>query len=456
MKRTRQLNLFNEDESIHISKQIKNESIYLDYNATTPLDDVVLNSINIALRDAWGNPSSSYEEGKIAKSLIDEARTNIATMVRGSPSDVIFTSGGTEANNLVFHTMIEEFSKHAENRTSKPHFITSNIEHDSVLYPLKHLNEIDKADLTIVPVSKISGKVEPASIMDAITDHTCLISIMMANNETGTIQPVGEICQHLKYNKYNETRSLPIKIHTDAAQAIGKIDVNVDTLGIDYLTIVGHKFYGPRIGAIYVKDLHIRNTIHPIFYGGGQEQGIRPGTENTGMIYGLGKAARLVCENLAKDHKSMLDVRDYLENKLTDVFGSENLTFNGKFADSDRLPNTCNFSFRRKDLEGYKLLNLMSKIRASTGAACHSNSSKKCSPILLAFGIPVDIACNALRISVGKYTGEEEIDLFIEYLKSAVSFLLINSMKANSMAPLLDQSKHNTNSYYKDLFKIIS
>ncbi|XP_038061039.1 selenocysteine lyase-like [Patiria miniata] len=414
-------------------------SVYLDYNATTPLEPQVLSAIHDALAKAWGNPSSSYAAGQKAKQIITKSRDDIASMIGAHREDVVFTSGGTEANNMVIHTAIQHFwrtfplldqSGHTtedgapDHSKFLPHVITSNLEHDSVKLVLQHLVDERQAVVTFVPASKLTGHVEVSDIIAALRPTTCLVTIMHANNETGIIQPISEICRSIRAVKRDPKRELPqVLLHNDAAQTIGKIDVNVEELGVDYLTVVGHKFYGPRIGAIFVKGGGVTTPLFPMLYGGGQERNFRPGTENTGMIAGLGKAAELVCQNLEKYEEHMRDVRDYLEDRLQEAFGDD-VHFNSRFpAGSARIPNTCNVSFIGQGLEGYKILQRVKILQASVGAACHSECHSKPSHILLAVGIPSEIAANALRLSVGRHTTKADIDRVVDDVKQAVQSL---------------------------------
>ncbi|CAH3194406.1 unnamed protein product [Porites evermanni] len=398
--------------------------IYLDYNATTPLEPSVLSAIQDALRDAWGNPSSSYAAGKKASHVIKRARTSIASMIGASSGDIIFLSGGTEGNNMVIHSALEYFHGFNDQPDCKPHVITSNLEHDSIQLPLLKLKEQGKIDVTFVPASPDSGAVTAEGILQEVRPSTCLVTVMMANNETGVIQPIEDISKTIRSrNKSRLSKKLPrILIHTDAAQAIGKIKVDIDELEVDYLTVVGHKFYGPRIGALFVRDPETVTPLYPIFYGGGQERNFRPGTENTGMIAGLGEASQLVKDNLFFFLFNVSKVRDYLESRLKETF-EDNIQFNGKFDTSERIPNTCNVSFLGRGLEGRKILAAVKKLQASVGAACHSDAVSRPSPILTAIGIPHDVAMNALRLSVGRYTSKNDIDIILEDLEVVVKTL---------------------------------
>ncbi|XP_039203022.1 selenocysteine lyase isoform X2 [Crotalus tigris] len=344
-----------------------NRKIYMDYNATTPLAPEVIETVKEAMYEAWGNPSSSYEAGQRAKKIINEARESLAKMVGGRFQDIIFTSGGTEANNLVIHTAVKDFMKSSkqsivatrENHEEKtlgtlPHIIISCIEHDSVRLPVEHLVKEQKAEATFVQVSKVTGRVEVDDVVAAIHPTTCLVSVMLANNETGVVMPISELSQRIEViNHKRKASGLPwILVHTDAAQMIGKGQVDVQDLGADYLTIVGHKFYAPRIGALYVRGLGMNTPLHPMLFGGGQEWSFRPGTENTPMIAGLGKAAELVNENSELYEAHMRKIRDYLEKRLEIIFGRQNIHFNCRLEGSKRLCNTCNFSILGSGLQG--------------------------------------------------------------------------------------------------------
>jgi len=415
-----------------MSQEFVQEKVYLDYNATTPLDPQVIEAVTSAMINNWSNPSSQYAKSKQTKSLINESRQSVADMINAtSSSDIIFVSGGTEANNMVFFTVLNDYKSISMNK--KPHFIISSIEHDSVKLIAEDLERHGLAELTEVNVNEY-GQVNASDVISAIRPNTILISIMLANNETGIIQPVEDIAKMLKEHGYNSDhigQSQRIYLHTDAAQAIGKIKVDVTELDVDYLTIVGHKFYAPRIGALYVRNCFSNNPIDsynkaplvPIFFGGGQENGLRPGTENTPMIAGLGKAAELVNNNLGAFQTNMKSVRDYLERRLEEEFGKANVHFNGRTAKAKRLPNTCNASFIADEkFKGYHIIAQAKIFEASTGASCHSGK-KSASKILLAMGIPIDVASNAVRFSIGRETTEFQIDFMINDLKEVLNKL---------------------------------
>ncbi|XP_076454055.1 selenocysteine lyase-like [Babylonia areolata] len=407
------------------SENAEVKAIYLDYNATTPLAPEVQESVMTAMKEAWGNPSSSYLPGVKAKKIIAEARSNVAFMIGAKSADIFFTSGGTEGNNWILQTALKYFYEQRQTKKGSschsksgdppvPHIITTNVEHDSVKCVLKNFEAEGKADVTYVQVSPKSGRVEVEDVISALRPTTVMISIMLANNESGVIQPVAKISERLQ-KMSNRQRVL---LHTDAAQALGKIPVDVSDLGVDFLTIVGHKFYGPRIGAIYVNGPNKDVPVYPMLYGGGQERNFRPGTENTPMIAGLGTAAELVHKNIKEFESNMREVRDYLETQLQEEFGDQ-ICFNGKFACSERLPNTCNVSFTKKGLYGHIILSKAKYLQASVGAACHAQNQP--SHILLAMGVPKHLAWNALRLSVGRETTKADIDVVVKDLKEIVA-----------------------------------
>lgn len=396
--------------------------VYLDYNATAPVEEEVQKSIIYALQVAWGNPTSNHDGGTEARRIIDEARISVANMIGASASEIVFTSGGTESNNMIIHSLVRHFKKTRSSFASLsncriPHVITSNIEHNSIVLTLKDLYEDERIDLTIVPVSKATGSVSAEEIVSAIRPETCFITIMLANNETGIIQPVEIIGTLLKaVNQQRKKDSLPeVLFHTDAAQALGKVAVNVDDLKVDYLTIAGHKFYGPRTGALYFRD---SKPLYPLLFGAGQERGLRPGTPNTCMIAGVGMAATLVAKNLGMYHQLMEDSRDYLEEKLKEAFGPL-VSFNHRKG-TQALPNTCSVSFA--GMKGPEILAKAKYVLASTGAACHHTATP--SRVLLNSGVTEDNARGTLRLSTGRYTTRADVDAAVRLLQDAVSAIL--------------------------------
>ena len=357
--------------------------VYLDNNATTPVDPEVINIMTKCLKEYYGNPSSSHHKGIAARKIIDIARKNVADLIGANPEEIIFTSGGTEANNMaIIGTAL---------RFKSAHIISSCIEHPSVTNPLKYLESLN-FKVTYLPVNR-HGIVSPDDLKKYITKKTRLITIMHSNNETGAIQPISEIGKI--------ARARGIIFHCDAAQSVGKIPVHVNRLKTDLLTIVSHKFYGPKgIGALYKKEgVH----INPILFGASHEMGLRPGTENLPSIAGLGRA----CELAKKDMKQRVSsakalTRLFYDELLRQIPG---IKLNGHV--TKRLPNTLNLSFPH--VQGSLLLDRMKdEIEASTGSACHEGKHTP-SPVLKAMGLSNKEAFAAVRLSIGKNTSERQI-----------------------------------------------
>ncbi len=353
------------------------EIIYLDHNATTMIAPEVAGAMEPYIKEVFGNPSSSHALGEKAKIAIEESRSIVADLIGARPSEIIFTSGGTESNNMVLKGMVD--LREPENN----HIIISAIEHPSIINPAIYLMELG-VEVSVIGVDK-DCLVDPEDVRDAIRPNTRLISIMLANNETGTIQPIKEIALIGKEHG--------IPVHTDAAQAIGKIPVDVKELGVDLLTIAGHKLYAPKgIGALYARE---GIDITPLLHGGGQEGGRRSGTENVIMIIGLGTAFRLIKERLEKDMLHMKRLRDRFQGLLFEQI--DDIVLNGH--PEKRLPNTLNVSV--PGISGDRILEGIPRIIASTGAACHEGK-EKVSHVLSAMGLPEEIAMGALRFSVGR------------------------------------------------------
>ncbi len=350
--------------------------IYLDNNATTPVAPEVSSAMDKCLRDTFGNPSSSHKFGVTAKKAVETAREQVAGLVNAKADEIFFTSGGTEANNMA---LIGTAMKYKSG-----HIITSCIEHPSVMNPLKHLESLG-FNVTYLPVNKY-GMVTASDVLRNINKNTILISIMHSNNETGSIQPVNAIGKVAK--------SIGITFHCDAAQSVGKVPVNVNSLNVNLLTIVSHKFYGPKgIGALYIKN---GTSIKPIIYGASHEHGIRPGTENVAGIVGLGKASSLAKKEMKHRTESMKHLSQILHGELQKNIPGVKL--NGHA--SRRLPNTLNISF--PNVSGASLLSRSGKeIAASTGSACHAGKLTP-SDVLTAMGISDRDALSSLRISLGR------------------------------------------------------
>jgi cysteine desulfurase len=359
--------------------------VYLDYNATTPVDPAVADAMLPYLREHFGNPSSSHEYGRMAHEAVDRARGEVAALVGAAPAEIVFTGCATEANNLAIFGVTRAL------RGKKRHVVTSAVEHPAVLQPCLRLGE-EGWDVTIVPVDEF-GRVDPQAVAHALREDTALVSIMLANNEVGTIQPVAEIAAL--------ARSRGVVVHTDAAQAAGKIPVDVGALGVDLLTLAGHKFYAPKgVGALYVRS---GTPIAPVLTGAEHERGLRPGTENVPAIVGLGAAARLARERLPRATEHLRRLRDSLHAML--AAGVPGLELNGH--PEHRLPNTLNASFPRAS--GRALLAAAeADVAASLGSASHAES-EAVSGVLAAMGIGYERAAGAVRLSVGMPTTEEEV-----------------------------------------------
>ncbi|VIO92829.1 aminotransferase, class V family protein [Brugia malayi] len=389
------------------------EKVYLDYNATTPIDKDVKQSIVDAF-NIWGNPSSNNELGKKAKDGIEEARENVARLLHVSAKEIFFTSGGTETNNWVIYNCIEH-RKAVWGRDYKPHIIASAIEHPSILEPLRDLKKKQEIDLTEISIDLETGRVKLNDLEEAFCERTCLVSVMTANNETGVIQPVAEVAEIARKceNKF-ESR---IFVHSDVSQAIGKIDVNVNALNVDFVTVTGHKFYGPRIGALVLRD-ESKVPLRALFLGGNQERSKRAGTENTPLIVGLGKAAQVALSGLQSYSKHMQKIRDYFEKQLKEKLNDEIMI---NFEASERLPNTSSVIFVKYGGNASELLSKCKSFIASTGAACHA-ATEQCSGVLTACGIRDELARRTVRFSFGRDSTSDEVDRVVNELK-AIMFM---------------------------------
>lgn len=379
--------------------------IYLDNSSTTRVDPAVVEAMLPFLTEDFGNASSIHYFGQRARAAVDKARHQVADLINSRPNEVIFTSGGTESNNLAVRGLVEANATHGR------HIITSAIEHSAVKSVCEDL-EKQGFRVTYLPVYE-NGIVRVEDVVNYICDETVLISIMTANNEIGTLQPVEEIGRHVRELRQNGKK---IWFHTDAVQAAGKISVDVESIGCDLLSLSGHKIHAPKgVGALFVR----RGTrLHPQNIGGRQERGIRGGTESVPNIVALGKAVEIAKENLADDSARLLTLRSKLENEIGEKISD--LVFNGER--ESRLPNIANISFLGVEGEGL-LINLdMQGIAVSTGSACSSGSLEP-SPVIRALGHGDDVARNAVRFSFGKDNTVEDIDRLFDVLPNAVETL---------------------------------
>lgn len=376
--------------------------IYLDYNATTPIEPRVKEEI-IKSFEEFGNPSSIHLSGKKAKEIIEASRKKVALLIGAKPEEIIFTSGATESNNLAIFGRALCFNS--------GHIITSSIEHPSVLNPCRQLQRMGY-EVSFLPVDS-TGVVDPDDVKRSIKKNTILVTIMHANNETGVIQPIAEIGKIL--SEYE------IPFHTDCAQSIGKISVSVKDLSVSMLTIAGHKFYAPKsIGALYLKEGQI---LKPLLIGAGHEKGLRPGTENTHYIAGLGKACEIVFSELDSIKSHLANVTKILIEQLLNIPDTK---LNGEGA--IRLPNTINLSI--KGVFGDELVQrLAHKVAISAGSACHEGTRKP-SSVLTAMGVSQQDALSSIRISTGKFTTIQEVNEAASFIKEEVLKLRKNIKQA--------------------------
>ncbi|WP_091935026.1 cysteine desulfurase NifS [Methanolobus profundi] len=379
--------------------------IYMDHSATTPVDPLVVDAMLPYFSEMFGNSSSLHSFGMEAAEALARAREQVAEAIGASPEEIIFTSGGTESDNLAIRGVIPHDA-------GKKHIITSVIEHPAVLNTCAFLESMGH-DITYVPVDA-DGIIDLQELKGSIRDDTVLISVMHANNEVGTIQPIEEIAKIAKEND--------IYFHTDAVQTVGKVPVNVDDLGVDMLSISSHKIHGPKgAGALYVRK---GTVIEPIVFGGNHERGLRSGTENIPGIVGLGKAMSLASELLGTDAKHMQEMRDSLISRVFDALPDVRL--NGH--PTQRLPNNVNLSFKYVEGESMLMMLDMKGIAVSTGSAC-SSKSMNASHVLTSLKLEDDYIHGSLRISLGKENTMEDVDYVVESLKEIV-------LKLREMSPL--------------------
>jgi cysteine desulfurase len=371
--------------------------IYLDFNATTPIAPDVAAAMSHVLTEPFGNPSSQHWAGFPAREAVDKARGQVAALVDCAPSEVIFTGGGSESNNHALKGVF--FSQGGPGA----HIVTTQIEHPAILSPCRFLERLG-ATVTYLPVDRF-GRVDPDDVEKALTPRTILISVMHANNEVGTLQPISEISRIAHEHG--------VLLHTDAAQSVGKIPTQVDELGVDLLSVAGHKLYAPKgIGALYIRK-GVRPE--PLIHGAGHESGRRAGTENILLDVGLGAACALAGSWVGME--SVRQLRDLFWNLLQERFGHR-VVLNGH--PDERLPNTLNVSFVNK--VGAEISARMEGVAASTGSACHSGSVEL-SPVLRAMNIAPEIGMGAIRFSLGRTTTREEIEATVSQLTDAVSAL---------------------------------
>jgi cysteine desulfurase len=375
---------------------VTDKPIYLDYNATTPMDPEVIAAMQPYLSERFGNPSSSHRYGLEAKNAIERARAQVASLLFCQPEEIFFTSGGTESNNAAIKGLAWA------RRHLGHHIITSQVEHSSVTQVCRFL-ERQGYVVSYLPVDS-GGRIQPEELERAIRPETILITIMHANNEIGMIQPL-EAIVHIAHER-------GIVVHTDAAQTAGKIPTDAGLLGVDMLSLAGHKVYGPKgVGALYVRS---GLALEPLLHGGGQESNYRPGTENVLEIVGLGVACELAKRDMHRNYAHMRDLRDLFCARLREGVGDVRINCDLNQA----VPNTLSICFR--GIDAHMLLAAMqSKVAASTGSACHSHDTK-ISAVLRAMNVPIEWARGTVRFSVGRFTTRSEIELASAVVAEAV------------------------------------
>lgn len=369
--------------------------VYLDFNASTPICPEAVEAMRPFLTDHYGNPSSLHWAGMPARDAVELARGQVAGILGCDPTEVVFTSGGTESNN---HAVKGAFFA---NRDRGDHIITTSVEHPATLNPCRFLERLG-AKVTVLPVDRF-GMVDPSDVRKAVTPRTILITIMHANNEVGTIEPIAEIS--------TIARGAGISFHTDAAQSVGKIPADVEGLGVDLLSVAGHKVYAPKgIGAIYIRE---GTTIESFVHGAGHEVGRRAGTENVLLTVALGAACDVARRWVGMPQVKTL--RDRFWEGLKGIFG-ESVTLNGH--PTERLPNTLNVNFVGRI--GAEVLAMLPGVAASTGSACHAGSVTL-SPVLAAMGVPQGEGMGAVRFSLGRTTTWEELEKVLERLRRSAA-----------------------------------
>jgi cysteine desulfurase len=382
-----------------VGKQPVRRPIYLDYNATTPLAPEVVAAMRPFFEEHFGNPSSGHRFGTVARAAVEKARTQVARMLNAQTHEIIFTSGGTESNNHAIRGLALARASHGR------HIITSRIEHPAVTEVCRQL-ETQGFEITSLPVDS-HGFVSVADLVGAIRPDTVLITLMHANNEVGTIQPIREVA--------DIARGRRITLHTDAAQSAGKISTDVDELGVDLLTVAGHKLYAPKgVGALYVRDGVL---LHPLMRGAGQERGRRPGTENVLEIVGLGEACEVARHHLNENMAQMRACRDELKRSLQHSIAETRVNSDTQ----RRLPNTLSISIRGVSADEL-LAAIESDVAASAGAACHSGEVR-ISHVLEAMSVPAEWARGTIRLSTGRNTTLEEVRAATSAIAQAVDQL---------------------------------
>jgi cysteine desulfurase len=385
---------------LNVHPGLEHGPIYLDYNATTPVDPKVVEALLPYLSTHFGNPSSSHSYGYVAHRAVDSARAQVARFLGCTPEEITFTGGGSESDNLAIRGIALAYQHKGK------HIITQITEHPGVLNTCHALERLHGFRVTYLPVDR-DGRVSAEDVEAAIDDKTILITIMHANNQTGTLQPIAAIAR--------VARKHGVLLHTDAAQSAGKIPVHVAELGVDLLTVAGHKLYAPKgIGALYTRH---GLQLEPVIYGGGQESSRRAGTENVANMVALGTACLLAQEQLIESEIHLQHLRDELQS-LLEKHIPDRIYLNGHL--TERLPNTLNVSI--DGIVGEEVLAITPEIASSTGSACHEGSTDP-SPVLMALGMSRERALGAMRLTLGRWSTEEEIERAARLLARSIDSL---------------------------------
>lgn len=392
----------------------QNKPVYLDNHATTPMDPRVLQAMLPYFTENFGNAGSrNHAFGWKAEEAVDKARKQIASLIGASDKEIVFTSGATESNNLAVLGIMEMY------KSKGNHMITSVVEHKAVIDPCKHLEETGAGSVTWLPVDKF-GKISLEELEKAITPQTVLISIMHGNNEIGTLQDIAAIGKIAKKHG--------VLFHTDAVQSVGRVAIDVESMGIDLLSMSGHKIYGPKgIGALYIRRRNPRVRLSPLVFGGGQERGMRSGTLNVPGIVGFGEACELALKEMATESARLIALRDKLHNSICKQL--EDVYLNGH--PTDRLPGNLNLSFAY--VEGEALMMGIKELAVSSGSACTSASLEP-SYVLRALGVSEELAHTSIRFGLGRFTTEEEVNFAVERTVKEVNRL-------REMSPLYEMVK---------------
>lgn len=384
--------------------------IYFDHSATTPLDPRVLEAMGPFLGGAYGNPSSLHEEGRVARTAVNKARMQVAELVGAEPEEIVFTASGTEADNLALMGAVRASGKPG-------HVVPSAIEHAAILETCKFLAS-SGTKITHLPVDA-DGLVRPEGLLRALQSTVTIVSVMAANNVVGTIQPIEELAQLTKLHG--------VLFHTDAVQAGGKIPLDVNRLQVDLLSLSAHKLHGPKgVGALYVRK---GTGLAPIIFGGGQERGLRSATENVAGIVGFGAAAEIACKELDQEATRLTGFREYIATEVLRSFPNYYLLGHP----TERLPGHLSFGFRGQEREVGKLLAALDQagVAVSAGSACSANHAGEPSSVLLAMGYDAESARGLIRVSLGRFNTQQEVDRFLDVLSSAVSALPGTTVRAS-------------------------